>query len=145
MREIRFKGFHECKDGDTTIIVNGKERQGKWVYGAFINVPDFVRKIRTYSPYGIEFDVDEDTVGIFTGACDKDGKEIYEGNIVEFTVFSDPPVRVKDVVLFSNGCFCLKKSGELLYSKTVPCFELKVVGDMWSNPELLTRSLKNNL
>ena len=145
MREIRFKGFHECKDGDTAIIVNGKERRGKWVYGAFINVPDFVRKIRTHSPYGIEFDVDEDTVGIFTGACDKDGKEIYEGNIVEFTVFSDPPVRVKDVVLFSNGCFCLKKSGELLYSKTVPCFELKVVGDMWSNPELLTRSLKNNL
>lgn len=140
MIDIRFRGFHECKDGDTAIIVNGKEKRGKWVYGAFINVPDFVRKIRTHSPYGIEFDVDEDTVGIFTGMYDKDGKEIYGWDIVEFTIFSDPPVRVKDVVLFSNGCFCLKKSGELLYSKTVPCFELKVVGNMWSNPELLTRS-----
>lgn len=139
MTEIRFRGFHECKDGDTAIIVNGKERRGKWVYGAFINVPDFVRKIRTHSPYGIEFDVDEDTVGIFTGACDKDGKEIYEGNIVEFTVFSDPPVRVKDVVLFSNGCFCLKKSGELLYSKTAPYFELKIIGDIWSNSELFEK------
>lgn len=139
MTEIRFRGFHECKDGDTAIIVNGKERRGKWVYGAFINVPDFVRKIRTHSPYGIEFDVDEDTVGIFTGACDKDGKEIYEGNIVEFTVFSDPPMRVKDVVVFSNGCFCLKKSGELLYSKTAPYFELKIIGDIWSNSELFEK------
>lgn len=139
MREIRFKGFHECKDGDTTIIVDGKEKRGKWVYGAFINTPCFVRKIRTAVPYGLEFDVDEDTVGIFTGACDKDGKEIYEGNIVEFTVFSDPPMRVKDVVVFSNGCFYLKKSGELLYSKTAPYFELKIIGDIWSNSELFEK------
>lgn len=33
MREILFRGFHPC-DGPDTIVVDGEEVKGRWVYGA---------------------------------------------------------------------------------------------------------------
>lgn len=65
-REIKFRG----KQIDN----------GEWVYG-YLADEDYINDINSIDLSSIE--VDRDTIGQFTGLLDKNGKEIYEGDIVE--------------------------------------------------------------
>lgn len=80
MREIKFRGK--------------REDNGEWVYGAFI--PDatepthgdmvtwgFIRYYDKYSSKMVTTEVERETVGQFTGLTDKNGKKIFEGDIIE--------------------------------------------------------------
>lgn len=93
----------------------------------------------------IHYKVDKSTLGQFTGMLDKNGKEIYEGDII-LTPFLDPifgdmvngELCVKREVLFNNGSFVVKKDIGYVY---LECFtndnNAKVIGNIHDNQELL--------
>lgn len=74
-----------------------------------------------------------------TGLKDCKGKDIFEGDIVEWTIFPEKQpegFRIKDVVAFSGGCFKVRKRCEILGLKE-PHRQLTVIGNIYENPELL--------
>ena len=88
------------------------------------------------TPIGIYGRIDVNTIGQYTGLHDKNGKEIYEGDIVLIT---RPCILEKGEVKFMNGCFTIKSKDTLLmlYQCEINNFKLEVIGNIYDNPELL--------
>lgn len=129
MREIKFRAKTYSKEFP---------RLDKWIEGTGI----FFDGINTWLSYNAEnvaiaFGlthrlVHGETIGQFTGFKDKNGKEIYEGDILDY----NDEVRVFDrgIVKFENGCFtCV---GQTLSSLNL-CTVWEVAGNIYENPELL--------
>lgn len=69
----------------------------------------------------------------FTGLTDKNGKEIYEGDIVENKAWE--PNRFQ--VGFDRGGFCFFNTGDVYYNDAKYLTEFEVIGDIYQTPELL--------
>lgn len=124
MREYKFRG----KIKDTEI----------WVYGYYYVDKDG-HYIHLEKPGGLIliWSVISETIGQFTGQKDMDGKEIYEGDIVKWTVNNTSIGQVK----FGLYEVC----GTMFHGFFVDCknFSLrlterfKVIGNIHENPELI--------
>lgn len=130
-----------------TIKFRGKEiRTNQWVYGDFRMPPKKYPMITIWEesrliPHCIEFLVLPESVGQFTGLHDKNGKEIYEGDIVNLVNYGE---RGDALVLWNQdlGAWCLQLRYEpRVGSKTLGSWQeeevLEVIGNIHDNPELL--------
>ena len=94
----------------------------------------------TSRPYEVYFRPDKWKVMQYTGLKDKNGKEIYEGDIVAINAF-EPRL---NIVRFDRGGFCLEPILEApLHSsfwsdiKYAEDDRSEVIGNIYENPELI--------
>lgn len=112
---------------------------GEWLYGDYHREgkTHYITKsrdfLREYAP--IEFIVDGKTVGQFTGLLDKNGKEIYEGDILgcpEDNYF------LHEAVIFTEGCFMVKDDYTTTPMCAVDTQYRTVIGNIHDNPSLIS-------
>ena len=138
----------------------GKTENNVWKYGSLLK--DNPQKIYYIvdNEDGTGREVLEKTIGQYTGLKDKNGKEIYEGDIVEFKDVGEEGYEYKEgfdfdniaQVVYKNGIYTLSNFGETdnSYYATNSTDEerleevlrngnCKVVGNIYDNPELLER------
>lgn len=128
MRDIKFRG----KRLDNGEWVYGC--LGEWIEGS--TVQPCIDRIDTetydgedvFIPYYAK--VDPDTVGQFTGLKDRNGREIWEGDLIEHgdevsQVFFDT----------ENSCFDFKASNDP-FAAQFSC-DYEIIGNIHDNPELL--------
>ena len=132
-----------------TIKFRARRKNGKWVVGNFIN--HFSTYFKTEERHSIFLpkpendnggywveDIDPETVGQFTSLHDCDGKEIFEGDILDFNGLT---VEVR----FVRGVFAFLANGDLDEELCGDCrtdLFAKVIGNIYENPDILKESKK---
>lgn len=70
----------------------------------------------------------------YTGLKDKNGKEIYEGDILEYTTEISSKKTIGKVE-FYNGCFVVGRPKDYIYIID----NIEIIGNIYENPELLNQ------
>ena len=71
----------------------------------------------------------------YTGLKDKNGKDIYEGDILEYVNQTNTKI-FGDVIRYRNGWFAHWRTNGL-DTKTIIMENSKIVGNIYENPELI--------
>lgn len=134
------KGLQQCKDELGNEIVA--------IFEDVVKSEKYIKKEGRYTLYYVP--VKAETLGQYTGLKDKDGKKIFEGDIVHLKGDGYDGAKVgKDyyrVVTFHDGSFCLSIEDGVHYPLHTPIYEhcdshsivnWVVVGNVIDNPELM--------
>jgi uncharacterized phage protein (TIGR01671 family) len=139
------------------ILFRGKTDKGEWVFGFYhnetsIESPSSDRKVTRHHIYTQDFDkfVIPETVGQFAGLTDKNGKKIFEGDIIKAITLD---TNTEQLAIIGFGNFVDENNGdeylgfyiEFDGSKTtITQLSMKevenrfeVIGNIHDNPELL--------
>jgi len=118
-----------------TIKFRGKRLDnGEWVYGFLTCYTEKVAAIQHWDKKGnlTGYGTDPESVGQWTGLVDKNGKEIFEGDVIKKGLYNPDTLKVE----FLNGWFgVFNEGGTRLLQFTEECVE--VIGNIHDNPELM--------
>lgn len=154
MREILFRGKRTDNDEWIKGYLHKTDGVGKGYRAFAIQVQD----IDSYMCRPHSHEVQPKTVGQYTGLTDKNGKKIFEGDIVKVGYIEkrdfqgvkyDSEYELIEQIVYSeqNACFMLKIDcqGIPMYrhfsnnNELVEIKELEVIGNIHDNPELLEK------
>ena len=133
-RKILFRGYNR--------------KNNKWLYGYYLvnRGQHFICPEGVQNPLASweDFVVEEESVGQCTGLKDKNGKEIWEGDIVGFPISlfyeldDDDDEFVTAKISFTYGSFAVIYRGglEKIFLQDL-CNEIEVVGNTYQNKEIL--------
>ena len=137
------------------ILFRGKRLDnGEWVYGSFLQVEhedgSFTTAIFQKKDAGGDAEVFPATVGQYTGLNDKNGKRIFEGDILRIAKISDglgsyyhPPLDYPvNVVVKWDLCAWMWKTlyedkRYISFPNAWCHYECEIIGNIHDNPELL--------
>ena len=131
-RIIKFRGYSPVTKG--------------WVYGHLIPQKKYGEIIYHIAPFvrngsieGVE--VEPASIGQFTGLLDKNGKEVYEGDIVRYRWTDErfrknPRYTILDIQYSDRGASF--EAGGIYYEK-LRSQKLEVIGNIHDNPEILKK------
>ena len=142
------------------IKFRGKRKEdGKWIFGYYIGkCAENTRKKESIISINnnIEYEIIPNTISQFTGFLDKNGKEIYEDDIVKITFQGISTIRE---VIYCNHDFTWKLFSKILKEKSNPqnydshyfsnpylnlsdifhnySNSIEIIGNIYENPKLL--------
>lgn len=142
-RESKFRGKNKSWNQYS------KKDEGEWVYGNLLKLDS-----KGYQTYILEFmdyasslplgtlihlnmnSVDIETVGQFTGLPDKNGKEIYEGDIIKATKKGQSKI---GFIIFKDGGYWweFEKEKYAFLNELIRTCEVVLIGNIHDNKDLL--------
>lgn len=126
MRQFKFRG----KRKDT----------GKWLFGDLVRningefaiVPPFQMNMNNICS---NYEVRPESIGQFTGFFDKNGKEIYEGDMLAW--FYHDKNFITETIFFRDGCFMVRDTCCIGYISAMDTSLRVVIGNIHDGQKLL--------
>ena len=135
-------------------LYQGKRKDnGEWVQGDLIHKQIWasslcvIRESDDGFDHYEEYEVDPDTVSEFTGLRDRNGKRIFEGDIINYEdgdpsdyEYHDGTIMNVGEIVFCDGKFCFTNAFSVTMDDLLcdnDMLDCEVIGNKWDNPELL--------
>lgn len=119
---------------------------GEWVYGSFCmdalelknglcGVDGFIRRYDADAGKMQMYEVDRETVGQFSGLTDKNGKKIFEGDVLLVSDTDTAIVEYDETAAMFMTVFGYAEGDFTSLCNQYP--DIKIIGNIHDNPELL--------
>lgn len=110
---------------------------GEWYYGdyRFVGGEHVIYTREEHERGGVMFYVDGNTVGQFTGLLDKNGKEIYEHDILRFP--ENVTTAPQEIIWSEKMAHYRTRNAKEWWGDPKSWWGVEVIGNVYENPELI--------